>query len=111
MGADETSSAMNFLFVAWALAGPTIIALGSIFRMIERRGIAQFFAVLALLGISALLLSVLIEVPGIVSVVAAGVAVGSWLISLAMSTRRRALTEIGLFVLALVLPVALGLLR
>ncbi len=111
MGSDETGGAMNILFVAWALAGPMIIALGSIFRVIERRGIGQFFAFLALLGISGLLISVLVDVPGVVSIVAAGVAVGSWLISLALSTRGRALAEIGLFVVALVLPVALGLLR
>lgn len=111
MASDETGVAMSFLFVAWALAGPMIIALGSIFRTIEQRGLARVFAILALCGIVALLISVLVQVPGVVSIVAAGVAVGAWLISLSMSTRARALTEIGLFVLALVLPVVLGLLR
>ncbi len=109
MGYTGAGSAVIYLFVAWALALPVIIALGSVFRIIERRGPARLFSLLALLGITLVMLSVLVPMPSQVTTGSAIASVLFWLISLAMSTRRRAMIELGLVALVLLVPLGAGL--
>lgn len=111
MGNTEAGGAVIYLFVVWALALPVIIALGSIFRIVERRGPARILSILALLGITVAMLSILVPMPAGITLGSAIASVVFWLVSLAMSTRRRAVIELGLVVLVLLVPIAVGLWR
>lgn len=111
MGNTEAGGAVIYLFVAWALVLPLIIALGSIFRIVERRGPARIFSILALLGITVAMVSILVPMPAGITLGGAIASVVFWLISLVLSTRARAVIELGLVSLVVLVPVAVGLWR